>query len=182
MTNTKHDAVEKYRKKPVLVEAIQYRVDNIKEIEKFVGKELRVAWSSPTFPNLFIPTLEGDMVAQKGDWIIRGIEGEFYPCKPGIFKATYERGFPMPKPTGVRGILDIVAKKSEANKPVDLCHRRDLLDYAEAEILALIPEDGLRDFLITYKELSCIDECYLERLATAIHVEIVRRMKGEGER
>jgi len=81
----------KYRKKPVVIEAIRYVVDNVEELEKFVGKSLEVKWLSPTMPNLIIQTLEGDMIANKGDWIIKGIKGEFYPCKPDIFKRTYEK-------------------------------------------------------------------------------------------
>lgn len=41
--------------------------------------------------NFYIPTLEGDMHVTQGDWIIRGVQGEFYPCKPDIFEATYEK-------------------------------------------------------------------------------------------
>ena len=74
----------RYRKKPVEIEAIQYN-NNKAEIEEFVGKELKEDSGS-----LVISTLEGDMKAMPGDYIIRGVSGEYYPCKPDIFEMTYE--------------------------------------------------------------------------------------------
>ena len=72
----------KFRKKPVVIEAIQWKGDNIVEI-----RDNKI----PAKQTLIIRTLEGDMTAQKGDWIIKGVKGEFYPCKPKIFKMTYEK-------------------------------------------------------------------------------------------
>jgi len=76
-----------YRKKPVVIEAIQWTGDNFGVVGKFsesifgpYGKE----------SHLEINTLEGRMKADVGDWIIRGIKGEIYPCKPDIFEQTYE--------------------------------------------------------------------------------------------
>lgn len=87
--------VMKYRKKPVVIEAIQYRGhSNYDEICALVGQELVMEYCNeadfPDGQNIIIPTLEGEMNANKGDYIIKGIAGEFYPCKPDIFKATYE--------------------------------------------------------------------------------------------
>lgn len=81
----------KFRKKPVVIEAVRYYGDNYKEICSFVGKELDINWKTPTYSEITIPTLEGNMLASKGDWIIKGIKGEFYPCKPDIFEKTYEK-------------------------------------------------------------------------------------------
>lgn len=83
---------QRFRKKPVVIEAVQFRVNekgvgNHIEIATFVGKTLRVIDMGDT---IIIPTLEGDMEASIGDWIIKGIKGEFYPCKPDIFEATYD--------------------------------------------------------------------------------------------
>ncbi len=75
----------KYRKKPVVVEAIQYNGKNKVEIQLFVNMYL-----DETSKGLKIPTLEGDMFASVGDYIIKGVKGEFYPCKPDIFEQTYE--------------------------------------------------------------------------------------------
>ncbi len=77
----------KFRKKPIIIEAVQWIDTNKKQIDKFVGKELDYGDADC---ELIIPTLEGDMTAHLFDWIIKGIKGEFYPCKPDIFKQTYD--------------------------------------------------------------------------------------------
>lgn len=81
----------KYVKKPIEIEAIQFldTVERIKEIHDFMGKDFSIAYSEN--PVLKIPTLEGVMIASVGDYIIKGVHGEFYPCKPDIFEETYEK-------------------------------------------------------------------------------------------
>lgn len=81
--------MQKFVKKPVVVEAIQYNGENIEAIEAFVGKKLSTVMASDVDVKLIIPTLEGDMKASKDDWIIKGVNGEFYPCKPDVFKQSY---------------------------------------------------------------------------------------------
>lgn len=76
----------KYKNKPVVVEAIQFDGDNFYEVEQFTKGE---AFCGP-LGMLFIGTLEGEMLVSEGDYIIKGVEGEFYPCKPDIFHKTYE--------------------------------------------------------------------------------------------
>lgn len=78
----------KYRKKPVVIEAVQWTGENLKEMRYFTGKPLLFFDSHSR--SFIIETLEGDMVASVGDYIIKGVQGEFYPCKPDIFEATYE--------------------------------------------------------------------------------------------
>ena len=78
--------IKKYIKKPIPVEALQWTGENNKEIENFCGE---AAWFS-SGGELGILTLEGMMVATLGDYIIKGVDGEFYPCKKGIFEKTYE--------------------------------------------------------------------------------------------
>ncbi len=79
----------KFRKKPVVIDAIQFDGTNGEEIETFTnGAARRLATHNPL---MVISTLEGEHQARTGDWIIRGIAGEFYPCKPDIFEATYEK-------------------------------------------------------------------------------------------
>ena len=81
----------RYRKKPVVIEALRYDGKNLEEIGFFVGYECRLLDGE-----LIIRTLEDGLsghashVADPGDWIIKGVKGEFYPCKPDIFEATYE--------------------------------------------------------------------------------------------
>lgn len=82
----------RYRKKPVVVEARQL-VDDLRNhtaIATWItvnGGDVDVPFAEPC---LYIETLEGRMRADIGDWIIKGVKGEFYPCKPDIFAATYE--------------------------------------------------------------------------------------------
>ena len=98
--------VKQFRKKPVVIEAMQWngRADEtgIYAVLAFIGdmKDLPHAPDDPHIDSgigftpsdglLFIPTLEGTMQARPGDWIIKGVNSEFYPCKPDIFAATYE--------------------------------------------------------------------------------------------
>lgn len=77
--------IKKYRKKPVIIEAIQWTGKNLLEIDNFMGG---IFENKETI--LVIHTLEGDMEASIGDYIIKGVKGEFYPCKPDIFAKTYE--------------------------------------------------------------------------------------------
>jgi len=80
----------KFRKKPVVIEAVRWTGTNLKEIENFyIGAEFNVG-PGVIHREVFIRTLEGTMIATEGDWIIKGVRGEFYPCKPDIFTATYE--------------------------------------------------------------------------------------------
>lgn len=80
----------KFRKKPIVVEAMQYTDEQVNEIVAWVGgaRAMRVNWENDAA--LEIVTLEGVMTASLNDWIIKGIKGEFYPCKSDIFEATYE--------------------------------------------------------------------------------------------
>lgn len=83
----------KYKKKPVVIDAIQFKddPDTLIEIQEFMGGgELRISYANPDNPVLKIETLEGVMEASVGDFIIRGVKGEYYPCKPDIFEQTYE--------------------------------------------------------------------------------------------
>jgi hypothetical protein len=85
----------KYRKKPVIIDAVElkFSTDSQDEI---------IQWSNNTIQKgldggLRIPTLEGIMVANTGDYIIRGVKGEYYPCKPDIFEMTYELASTLPQ-------------------------------------------------------------------------------------
>ena len=93
--------IKKYIKKPIKIEAIQLKEDNIIEVFDFLDeanyKETKSTEELEDFNQrmlkqgyIEIKTLEGIMKASFGDYIIKGIKGEFYPCKPDIFIATYE--------------------------------------------------------------------------------------------
>lgn len=77
-----------HRKKPVVIEAVQFVPESHDELLHHLDG--CTGFYINDDGNIVIPTLEGDMIASPGDWIIRGVKGEFYPCKPDIFDATYE--------------------------------------------------------------------------------------------
>lgn len=82
----------KYRKKPVVIEALQF-LDNAQSIDSLsnfiTDQDLRISYKENE-PKLLLNTLEGELQASVGDYIIKGVNGEFYPCKPDIFEKTYE--------------------------------------------------------------------------------------------
>ena len=80
--------VQKFRKKPVVIEAVQYDGANSVEIENF--SEGAIVKNGGKSDEMHVTTLEGLVYAVTGDWIIKGVNGEFYPCKPDIFDKTYE--------------------------------------------------------------------------------------------
>lgn len=87
--------MKQYRKKPVVIEAIQFTDETFLEVDEIKGVTVYThgignseRYGLPAFAS--ITTLEGTMTASLGDYIIRGVKGELYPCKPDIFAATYE--------------------------------------------------------------------------------------------
>lgn len=80
--------MKRYRKKPVVVETVRWMGHNAEEVTEFMSTGQRLF--SVKQPKVMIWTLEGIMTASPGDFIIKGVHGEFYPCKPDIFEKTYE--------------------------------------------------------------------------------------------
>jgi hypothetical protein len=78
----------KYRKKPVVIDAVKWTGENLDELRAFVPEEFR---HNKINQPMGIITLEGVMTVSEGDYIIKGVKGEFYPCKPDIFEMTYEK-------------------------------------------------------------------------------------------
>ena len=94
----------KFRKKPVVIEAVEWTGHNHREMFDFLtlgrkrdvsmepcGENFEINFRKVKEGGLVIKTLEGEHIATIGDFIIKGVQGEFYPCKPNIFKATYEK-------------------------------------------------------------------------------------------
>lgn len=79
-----------FRKKPVVVEAVQFLAETEQEMLEHLDGCPGWHMQGGDGNGIVIPTLEGEMIASPGDWIIRGVKGEYYPCKPDIFVATYE--------------------------------------------------------------------------------------------
>ena len=88
----------KFKKKPVVIDAIQWLGD-FSAIRTFMDGSEDVIFLNDYDNTLSVPTLEGQMKAQPNDWIVRGVKGEVYPVKPDIFDITYE---PVDKPTESR--------------------------------------------------------------------------------
>lgn len=80
----------KYRKLPVVIEAVQFTEETKDQVFNFIACNCYPDFDKDKHPIIRIETLEGDITATIGDWIIKGIAGEFYPCKDKIFKQTYE--------------------------------------------------------------------------------------------
>lgn len=78
--------MQQYIKKPVVIEAVQYTGNNYSEIRDFMQADFKI-----TDTGIIIKTLEGNHLAKPSDFIIRGIKGEFYPCKEEIFNLTYDK-------------------------------------------------------------------------------------------
>lgn len=87
-----HGQPIRVRKRPVAVEAMYYDGFNRREIRNWMKEESAIssAKSNDLDDKFRIVTLEGTMTVKPGDWVIKGIKGEFYPCNPDIFEATYE--------------------------------------------------------------------------------------------
>lgn len=86
-----YKTIRLYRKRPVVIEAMKW--DGSAEVMSWIAEEGKRELSASfktNKPTLTIHTLEGDMTADFGDYIIKGVKGEFYPCKPDIFDMTYE--------------------------------------------------------------------------------------------
>lgn len=78
--------IKRYKTKPCEIEAIQWDGSNVEEIKNFIGEYFK----AKTIEGIYIRTLEGVMRARVGDYIIKGLRGEFYPCKPDVFEKKYE--------------------------------------------------------------------------------------------
>lgn len=117
MTNTIPNVPRDFKKRPVIIQAIKWTGDNLFDVIKFMSGAPSIQtdigaakWNEycdlVQDSGLIIKTLEGQHIATVGDMIIRGVKGEFYPCKPDIFDMTYELS--APSPAGVDG-LEVVA-------------------------------------------------------------------------
>lgn len=87
--------VKKYKKRPIIIEALQWTGKNVEEMKMFVGKENCQIEDFSFFIGkekgyfLKIRTLEGEMMVNEGDYVLKGVRGEFYPCNESIFLETY---------------------------------------------------------------------------------------------
>ncbi|MBT7928931.1 hypothetical protein HN682_03325 [Candidatus Peregrinibacteria bacterium] len=82
--------IKKYRKKAIVVEAVQFTNETKDQVYNWVRCSTAASFDEDDNPILKIQTLEGVITASLNDWIIKGVQGEYYPCKPDIFEQTYD--------------------------------------------------------------------------------------------
>lgn len=136
--------IKKYVKKPIAVEALQWTGCNGPEMMKFCGKSCDIQESSyPDMPQyrLYIRTLEGRMYADIGSYIIKGVEGEFYPCKKEIFESTYVETTENSEPKSITTIDDAIR------------HCEEIINDPATGKCCASEHLQLRDWLIELKEL-----------------------------
>lgn len=162
-----------YRKKPVIIEAIQWIGSNLREVIAFTDgppdtrtMHAQMAWDDYSDlvdrDGLKIHTLEGKMLANVGDWIIKGVKGEFYPCKPEIFAATYEPAiFPQAftLPPHQQRVLD---EKRELDEKL-----QKLTAFISSDkFVTIVPDEDERGRLVCQEETMKVYSAILaERIA-----------------
>jgi hypothetical protein len=117
-----------FRKKPVVIEAVLWdgRLPTVEPL--LVGASTTEVSQDLGDPALIIPTLEGTMRAEVGDWIIKGVKGELYPCKPDIFAATYEPAS-NPAPTEIRATSEMI--EAAVHTWALACHPQDSPEFCD---------------------------------------------------
>jgi hypothetical protein len=131
----------RFRKRPVVVDAIQWAGTNIDEVREFtklanviIEDKIGSSADGNGYPQRYIKiviiTLEGAMSVSEGDWIIRGVKGEFYPCKPDIFEQTYEK------------VVNATLKGAAQNNP-PLLYKSDITIGDAADALARLRDKGI---------------------------------------
>lgn len=161
--------IKQFRKKPIVIEAIQFDGTNKEEIHNFVGDAIGQDVNSK---DLFITTLEGIMIASVGDYIIKGVQGEFYPCKPDIFEQTYnevqENASDLITEVNVTELLKI-AKQSEHQYNAVVKQNKEL----QSELREVQNENFLlKDAFETYKKESEKFQKSFNYIRDFIHEEI----------
>ena len=159
-----------YRKNPVIVEAIELKENNFNEVISFVGQDLSEHYSNEVdfinkknIKGFFIPTLEGSLLALIGDYIIKGVKGEFYPCKPDIFKHTYT------KITTEDSSISLTSNNRDGsiseynfdptNIALVLSDQLQKLNFAHCKYIndnkaEMLLEDGTEKYKITYEKIE----------------------------
>jgi len=130
----------KFKKKPIIIEARQFAETkkSFAALRKWVGDGFYSSYQEAPF--VFIHTLEGEMAVSPGDWVIKGVKGEFYPCKPEIFKETYERIVVDEKRAEIKQAIeildDLIISLQNHNKGADIIeHKRTLMRIEAIKIV-----------------------------------------------
>ena len=170
--------MNKYIKKPVVIEAVQWDGKNLEEIMKFIGSPFK--YTNKTFYctkefiydgiDLFICTLEGKMKASVGDYIIKGVQGEFYPCKPDIFEKTYDKYVDKEKAKSLNRLTKTFNKPDDpffnyAYNKDDIKDEEDLNYFALSVLLKLGKLEDLEE------ELGCPLEVVFKAIEKGIEIK-----------
>jgi hypothetical protein len=141
---------QKYRKKPVVIEAVEWTGSNLREVIDFTGLNSSAEkWTWEEYEQvvkkdgLKIFTLEGPLIAAVSDYIIKGVNGEFYPCKPDIFAKTYESASTAPQP-----------ESSDREIAHRLC---DALEVASLRAIGLKKENLTNEQLELYRKRRVLE-------------------------
>jgi len=137
----------RYRKKPVVIEAVQYDgnfrcldIFSINDVGKFI-----IGYEDDGSPYLIIPTLEGGHKCSKGDYVIRGVKGEYYPCKPDIFEMTYERDEPIIIQAPIKNYDawdEVIDQLGDSNKMIDhIGDANEMVNHVPAVGKMVFPKD-----------------------------------------
>ena len=136
--NTLLESAKKYRKKPIVIEALCWTGTNLREVIDFTGLHPSAnKWTWEEYEAVVakdgfkIFTLEGAHLVSVGDYVIRGVKGEFYACKPDIFAMTYENALAAQQPAQRRDDVLLVVDQQQATFADDVL-ARDLVDAAAA--------------------------------------------------
>lgn len=134
----------KYVKRPVEVEAVQWTGKNTDEILEFTNHTAKA-----TGKFIEIPTLEGTMNASPNDYIIKGVHGEFYPCKPYVFRETYEN---------YDDGIDVSVKKQYINQP--RAKEKRIISCKKIKKAVIVCNEGKTRLFLDNKEITKISELY----------------------
>jgi hypothetical protein len=162
-----------FRKKPVVIEAFQNVTGMAATITEWMGRENEGnLFSFDERSNFRIVTLEGEMIAGKGDWIIKGVKGEFYPCKPDIFEATYEPYSHATLPTNAApaNIAGMTQRKQLESMLDASGIGYGLMDYGQSKWLVQIEtgddEEGWYHTSFVFDGLGKLDEVFVIPIKT----------------
>lgn len=170
-----------FRKKPVTIEAIQWTGRNLKEVIDFTGKHPRWHEWFSTWEDyerhvqqdgqrFKIFTLGGTMIAEPGDWIIRGVKGEHYPCKPDIFAATYEQAGWAPAAATVPVAAQALAAGGDAER---VRNAAEILDTLTSNLVAGHP--------LRVKAAEGAKRAVADLYGVADQIDAAMRKEGRGD-
>ncbi len=141
---------EKWRKRPVVIEAVRWTGENAEEVLSFADGGPAPLWGDDFVVDtekreVIIRTLEGSHTGSAGDWIIRGVKGEYYPCKPDIFEATYEPASsadPQAEVEALRQIDDLARRAVAAKGLSDMSGESEVWEAAWDALRAALAAAG----------------------------------------